>query len=261
MACPKFAASVAASNCANRQVKILHPSKRAVLLMLKLYYALDNASLILRLALEEADVAYETVLVDRAVSQQRSPDYLAINPTGLIPSLVTRTGTMAETGACLLWLIDTYREAKLGPSQADAARGSFLRWLFYLSNTVHAELTRIFYAKRLVPFEALSVHHETMAKHVQKHFGILDRAIVAEARLFAPPSAHALYLGPLLRLAALNPAVRRRWLDLATFPALKGLALELETRPSVRAAILAEGLGDTPFSCPSYPNPREGSAL
>ena len=203
----------------------------------------------------------ETVLVDRAVSQQRSPDYLAINPTGLIPSLVTRTGTMAETGACLLWLIDTYREAKLGPSQADAARGSFLRWLFYLSNTVHAELTRIFYAKRLVPFEALSVHHETMAKHVQTHFGILDRAIVAEARLFAPPSALALYLGPLLRLAALNPAVRRRWLDLATFPALKGLALELETRPSVRAAILAEGLGDTPFSCPSYPNPREGSAL
>ena len=84
--------------------------------MLKLYYAPDNASLILRLALEEASIPYETVLVDRAKRAQKSPNYLALNPAGKIPTLVTPKGPMAETAACLLWLSDTHPDADLGPT-------------------------------------------------------------------------------------------------------------------------------------------------
>lgn len=229
--------------------------------MLKLYYAPDNASLVLRLALEEAGLAYETVLVDRATGAQKSAYYLAINPAGLIPALETPQGILAETGACLLWLSDAYPAAQLGPSLQDAHRGKFLRWLFYLSNTVHADLRRLFYAHRYVPADAVAVHHDMMAQHVQRHFGVLDAAAARDPELFAPPSALALYLAPMLRWSALYPKSATRWFDLRSYPALESAAASLQERPSAKVAAEAEGLGPEPFTNPQYPQPPEGSAI
>ena len=76
--------------------------------MYVLHYAPDNASLIVRLALEEMGIAYRTVLVDRSRNEQRSAAYLRVNPTGLIPALETPEGPMWETGAILLWLSETH---------------------------------------------------------------------------------------------------------------------------------------------------------
>lgn len=228
--------------------------------MFTLHYAPDNASLVVRLALEEAALPYTTMLVDRAQNAQRSPAYLALNPTGLIPTLVTPDGPMGETAACLLWLSDRYPVAGLGPSSQDARRGAFLRWLFYLSNTLHAELIRIFYPQRVVPEQAIDAHHAMMSGRVQGHLDILDAALRDEPSLFAPPSALALYIGPLLRWAALYPIAAERWLDLGRYPNLKALAQSLEARPSAITAATAEGLGERPFSLPCLPNPPEGSA-
>jgi len=55
----------------------------------RLHYAPDNASLIVRLVLEDLGVPYETVLVNRAAGGQREAPYLALNPNGLIPVLET----------------------------------------------------------------------------------------------------------------------------------------------------------------------------
>ena len=228
--------------------------------MLTLHYAPDNASLIVRLALEEAGLPYGTVLVDRAVREQDTPGYRALNPTGLIPTLVTPAGPMAETGACLLWLADLHPASGLAPPIRDPRRGSFLRWLFYLSNTVQADLNRIYYPDRFVPADAREAHHALMGRRLTGHLGILDAAVRAEPDLFAPPSALALYLGPLLRWSALYPVTGPRWLDLGDHPALRDLARALERRPSVAAAREAEGLGPTPFSDPRLPTPPEGSA-
>lgn len=229
--------------------------------MFKLYYAPDNASLILRMALEEAKLPYEAILVNRADNAQKSPEYLALNPTGLIPTLVTPQCALAETAACLLWLSDNYPDAALAPSVNDPERGAFLRWLFYLSNTIHADLIRIFYPDRFVPQETISAHHNMMTKRLLTHFEILEAAIGDNSTVFAPPSALALYIGPLLRWSALYPTSGERWLSLDLYPALKELTISLEERSSVRTAALAEGLGDYPFSKPEFPNPPEGSAL
>ena len=87
----------------------------------RLHYAPDNASLIVRLALEELGRPYETVLVDRRAKAQRSPAYLALNPAGRIPTLETPDGPISETGAILLWLAD--RHGALAPAAGDPARG------------------------------------------------------------------------------------------------------------------------------------------
>ncbi|MEM9013027.1 MAG: glutathione S-transferase N-terminal domain-containing protein [Pseudomonadota bacterium] len=229
--------------------------------MLQLYYAPDNASLVLRLALEEASAPYGTILVDRATGAQTSAAYQKVNPVGKIPTLLTPDGAVSETGACLLWISDTYPEAGLGPAIQDAKRGPFLRWLFYLSNTVHADLIRVFYAERFVPPEALERHHEMMVGHLRTHLGILEGAIRDDPALFEPPSALSLYLGPLVRWAALYPRSRACWLTLDDYPVLSELMMSLEARASVGAAVLAEGLGDRPFSRPQVPQPPEGSAI
>jgi glutathione S-transferase len=48
--------------------------------MIKLYYAPHTCSLASHIALEEAGAEYSTVRIDFAREEQRSPDYLAINP-------------------------------------------------------------------------------------------------------------------------------------------------------------------------------------
>ena len=111
--------------------------------MYVLHYAPDNASLIVRLVLTELNQPFETALVDRRVRAQDGAAYRALNPNGLIPVLQTPAGVLFETAAILLWLAD--RHPGLGPGPQDEDRGDYLKWLFWTSNTLHADLRMTFY--------------------------------------------------------------------------------------------------------------------
>ena len=100
----------------------------------RLHYAPDNASLVIRLVLEEMALPYETTLVDRARKEQEGAAYRALNPNGLIPVLVTPQGPIFETAAILLWLADTH--GRMAPRSDSPERAAFLKWLFFLSNTL-----------------------------------------------------------------------------------------------------------------------------
>ena len=66
---------------------------------LTLYYTPGTCAQAVRIALEEAGAAHHLVRVDFAAGQQRTPEYLAINPKGRVPVLVTPQGTLTETPA------------------------------------------------------------------------------------------------------------------------------------------------------------------
>jgi glutathione S-transferase len=72
--------------------------------MIKLYYAPHTCSLASHIALEEAGAAYSTVRIDFASTEQRSPEYLAINPKGRVPAMVTERGILTETPAMLAFI-------------------------------------------------------------------------------------------------------------------------------------------------------------
>jgi glutathione S-transferase len=224
--------------------------------MYTLHYAPDNASLIIRMVLDGAGIPYRTALVNRAARQQDSPAYRALNPTGLIPTLETPFGPLAETGAILLWLSDTHQ---LGPSPAAPDRPAFLKWLFFLSNTAHADLRTIFYPHQYAPTDAHAGHLEIMSNRMMGHFRLLDTAAAQHPRLFAPALPLGAYTLALTRWAALYPADAPRWMDLSAFPALEALARAQEARVETRAIARAEGLGPHPFTRPEQPNPPEGS--
>lgn len=226
-----------------------------------LHYAPDNASLIVRLALEEMGLAYETRLVDRRLRAQDMPAYRSLNPAGLIPALETPEGPLFETGAILLWLSE--RHGMLAPAPVTAGRGDFLKWLFFTSNTLHADMRTLFYADRYAGSEAaLPAFSAATRARIAGHLALVDAMAAGRPAWCRPdaPSVLTCYLAPLMRWLALYPEDGAGWFDLAAFPALHALAAAMETRRSALAAALAEGLGPTIFTRPSYANPPEGSA-
>lgn len=229
----------------------------------RLHYAPDNASLIIRLVLEELGLPYETVLVDRRGGALDSAAYRAINPHGLIPVLETPEGAIFETAAILLWLAD--RQGRMAPSLDSPDRGAFLKWLFFASNTLHADLRISFYPQKYIGDS--SADQAALGAGIQQrlavHLGHLDQLVSSSPTWLGGDSPTVLdfYLACMMRWMALYPAKGdRSWYCLGHYPHLQALLQRLETRPSVETAKQAEGLGDTPFSNPHFANPPEGSA-
>ena len=226
-----------------------------------LHYAPDNASLIIRLALEHRGLAYRTQLVDRATAAQTAPAYLALNPNGQIPVLETPQGALFETGAILLWLADTH--GGLGPAPDAPTRGDFLKWLFFAANTLHPAERMMFYPEKYIAPEAAASLRAGLRAHLAASFARLEAVAAANPPWLGAkdPTALDFYVAALLRWPMLYPSVdHARWLDLADYPALARLCAHLETLPCTHALQKAEGLGMTPFTNPQYPNPPIGSA-
>lgn len=227
-----------------------------------LHYAPDNASQIIRMTLEEMGLPYRTALVDRSVRAQDMPAYRALNPTGLIPALETPQGALFETGAILLWLTETHEA--MAPAPGSAARGNFLKWLFFTANTLHADARLLFYPESHAgSAQALPAFRRLTEARILRHLNLLNTvAALKPGTLRADdPSVLSYYICCLIRWISLYPADRHGWLDLARFPALFDLAQALQTRPAALRVALAEGLGPTIFTDPHYANPPEGSAL
>lgn len=222
-----------------------------------LHYAPDNASVIVRMALDAIGQPFDAVLVDRSRHAQTSPEYLKLNPHGLIPVLQGAAGAMFETGAILLWLND--RHGGLGPSVTDPARADFLKWLFFVSNTLHPALRMCFYPEKYTGDQAahqLALYQST-SKAIQTHLGTLD----LRASQGPLPLALQLYLAALLRWCALYPIDRdRSWFALADTPHLHAMCRAVEQMPCTAAAQAAEGLGPNPFTAPVYAAPEKGTA-
>ena len=105
--------------------------------MFKLYYAPGTCALATHIALEEAGADYEAVRVDFGSQAQRSPEYLAINPKGRVPALVTERGTLTETPGLLLFVAQQFPAAELAPLADPFALGQVQEFNSYLCATMH----------------------------------------------------------------------------------------------------------------------------
>ena len=105
--------------------------------MLKLYYAPGTCALASHIALQEAGAAYSAERLDFKANQQNSPEYLAINPKGRVPSLVTERGILTETPAMLAFIAQSFPQAKLAPLDDAFAFAQVQAFNSYLCSTVH----------------------------------------------------------------------------------------------------------------------------
>jgi glutathione S-transferase len=105
--------------------------------MLKLYYATGTCSLASHIALEEAGAAYSTVKISFAANEQQSSEYLAVNPKGRVPALVTDRGVLTETPAMLAFIAHSHPQAGLAPLDDPFAFAQVQAFNSYLCSTVH----------------------------------------------------------------------------------------------------------------------------
>ncbi|ORE97815.1 glutathione S-transferase family protein [Aurantimonas sp. 22II-16-19i] len=98
----------------------------------KLYYNPESRASVARWMLEEVGADYELVPVDIQAGENRTPEFLAINPMGKLPTLILADGTvMTETAAILAHLADCFPAAGLAPAICTGERATYYRWLFF----------------------------------------------------------------------------------------------------------------------------------
>jgi glutathione S-transferase len=105
--------------------------------MLRLFYAQNTCALASHIALEEAHAPYEAVRVDFRANEQRKPEYLAINPKGRVPALVTERGILTETPAILAFVAQSFPAARLAPAGDPFEFARVQAFNSYLCSTVH----------------------------------------------------------------------------------------------------------------------------
>lgn len=105
--------------------------------MMKLYYAAHTCALASHIALEDSGAEYSTVRINFAVNQQRSPEYLAINPKGRVPALVTERGILTETPAMLAFIAQSFPAARLAPLDDPFDFAEVQAFNNYLCATLH----------------------------------------------------------------------------------------------------------------------------
>ncbi len=104
---------------------------------LELYFAPDTCALATLIVLEDAGADYRLHRVDFARAAQRSPEYLAVNPKGRVPALVTPRGVLTETPAMLAYLAQVYPAARLAPLDDAFEFARLQAFNSYLCSTLH----------------------------------------------------------------------------------------------------------------------------
>jgi glutathione S-transferase len=105
--------------------------------MLAFYYAPGTCALAAHLALEFSGAAYEAKRLDFKQQQQRTPEYLKINPKGRVPALVTERGVLTETPALLQYIAQAFPQAALAPVDDAFLLAKANEFNSFLCSTVH----------------------------------------------------------------------------------------------------------------------------
>lgn len=203
-----------------------------------LYYAPGAASMAVHWLLIELDLPYTLSLVDIAAGAQKHPEYLALNPNGVVPTLVSDGVAHYEAAALLTWLADAHPQAQLAPAMDASQRADYLQWMFHLANAVQPLFRQWWYPHEPAGEAGAEAVRAHVAPRIEAAWQRLDAHLAASGPylLGAAPSAADVYLAMLMRWARNMPKPATEW------PHLAALAVRLKARPSFGTLYQREGL-------------------
>jgi glutathione S-transferase len=211
--------------------------------MLTLYYAHGTCSLVSHIALEEAGIEHEARRIDFMKNEQQSEDFLAVNPHGRVPALVTDQGTITENVAILNYLADTSGGEGSVPTGDPFARARANQLLGWFASSVHIAFAQMFRPNRFSPLDdAHQAINDGGRAALGSYFNELDD-LCGEGFL----------VGEEFTAADSYAAVFYRWaklkqFDMSVYPRWTALVSRVVERPAVVRALEKEGLKATQFA-------------
>jgi glutathione S-transferase len=204
-----------------------------------LYYAPGAASLAVHWLLLELGVQFHAIQLDLQAGEHKRPDYLAINPAGLVPTLLVDGKAQSECAALLLLLAERHPASALAPALDDPARGDYLQWTLHLANTLQPAFRTWFY-----PHEAAGAAHADAAREASRAriegcWDRLDTWMAQRSYMLGEHLSAVDFLATMLMRWSRNmPKPATEW------PHLVAYVQRMKQRPSFAELYAREGLSE-----------------
>ena len=201
-----------------------------------LYYAPHTCALASHIALEQAGADYELRRVDFAKEEQKSPEYMRMNPKARVPALATSRGILTETPAILAFVAQSFPAARLAPLEDPFAFARAQAFNSYLCSTVH-----IAHAHRMRGYRwaddpaAIEAMKKKVPQSVGECFEVIEREM-----LEGPWVLGAAYSICDMYLFTLAQWLEADGVDLGRLPKVAHHRRRMSANPVVAKAIAAE---------------------
>ncbi|WP_125076279.1 glutathione S-transferase family protein [Pseudoxanthomonas sp. SGT-18] len=206
-----------------------------------LYGSQSTASLVVHWLLIELGIGHELRQLDFDRREQKSPEYLALNPAGRVPTLVIDGQVLTESAAIAMHLADLHPQAGLAPAPGTPARGDYYRWICFCVYTLMPQYRAWFYPDEPAGPEhveavkeraraALEAAWQQVADHLQRNGG--------PYMLGGQRTAVDFVLTMLMRWSRNMPRPTDSW------PVLQDYARRMKSLPSFAEVYRREGITD-----------------
>lgn len=200
---------------------------------LTLFFAPGSCAVAVQIALLETGTPFTARQLNLATGEQRSPEYLAINPKGRVPALITEQGTLTETPALLLYVAQRFPDAKLAPLDNPFLLARMQEVNSFLASTVHVSHAHGRRGSRWADDEqAIAAMQQKVASNMRDGFAQIEQHYLAGPWV----------LGEQFSVADIYLFVVAGWLkndgvEISEFPKVADHYRRMLTRPAVNKAL------------------------
>jgi glutathione S-transferase len=191
-----------------------------------LYYSPGSASLVAHWLLLHIGTGHTLKLLNLAEADHKQPAYLALNPAGVVPTLLVDAVPICESAAITMYLADAHPESRLAPALGTVARGHYYQWICLCVNVLMPAFRSWFYPSESIGDEA-AVKANAQAR-IEAFWQRADTHLATNGPflLGAERSAADFMLTMLMRWSRNMPKTADSW------PALGRLAASMKALPS-----------------------------
>jgi len=207
--------------------------------MYTLYGSPSTAGTAIHWLLLELGAPFEVKLLDFDKGEHKTPDYLAVNPDGVVPTLLIDGAPVTQMAAIATLLAERHPEAELAPPVGSPERADYLSWSFWLANSFQPNFRAWFY-----PHEPAGGQAQEAVKSAAR-----ERIEAGLARLDARLSDRDHLVGNGFTTVDLLATILCRWTrnmpkPATAWPNLKRYLDAVRLRPGLREVHRREGLTD-----------------
>ncbi|MET0405032.1 MAG: glutathione S-transferase family protein [Cystobacter sp.] len=205
-----------------------------------LYGSPSTASLVVHWLLIELRIEHELIQLDFDRHEQKSPEYLALNPQGRVPTLLLDGQVLTESAAIALHLADLHPQSSLAPAPGTPERAAYYRWMFFCAYTLMPAYRDWFYPGEPAGPDNTDAVQKTARAFLEKAWQEVDAHLADKGPylLGEHRSAADFVLTMLMRWSRNMPRPTDTW------PALHRHAQLMKALPSFREVYKREGLTD-----------------